>query len=121
MATAAFVLVGYFFFNPFMILLITKYVLFIHEMKYLWLFAIYGYSFTIFIITTILVLLPIDALDWIFLGTSGAISCFFILIEVYHLIRDVLSEGMLKFLIVVAYLIIPHGLFIFSLKYYFLL
>lgn len=103
-----------------MVLLITKYVLFIHEMKFLWIFAIYGYSFTIFIFTTILIVIPVDMLDWVFLGVSGFTSWVFIIVELYTLIRDILSEGLCKFFIVVFYLFVSHGIFVLSLKYYFL-
>ena len=119
-ATASFVIIAYFLVNPLMLLLITKYVLFIHDMKFLWIFAIYGYSFTIFVFTTILVIIPIEWLKWLFLGLSGFTSWVFILVEMYHLIRDNLSEGFCKFFIVVLYLAGSHCVFLLSLKYYFL-
>lgn len=87
-ATASFVMVAYFIFNPLMILLITKYVLFVHDMKFLWIFAIYGYSFTIFMFTTILIVIPIEWLRWVFLGLSGLTSVIFIIMEVYVIMRD---------------------------------
>ena len=113
-------MVAYFLVNPLMILLITKYVLFIHEMRFLWIFAIYGYSFTIFLCTTILVTIPIEWLRWVFLGVSGFTSWFFIVAEIYVVLKDNLHEGWCKFLIVVAYVFCSHGVFILSLKYYFL-
>jgi hypothetical protein len=119
-ATASFVMVAYFIFNPLMILLITKYVLFVHDMKFLWIFAIYGYSFTIFMFTTILIVIPIEWLRWVFLGVSGLTSVLFIIMEVYVIMRDNLQEGWGKFLIVVLYLLASHGVFLLALKYYFL-
>jgi len=119
-ATASFVVVAYFLFNPLMILLITKYVLFVHDIKFLWLFAVYGYSFTVFMLTTLLIIIPIDWLRWIFLGLSGLISWLFILMEVYVILRENLQEGWGKFLIVVVYLLGSHGVFLLALKYYFL-
>ena len=89
-ATASFVIVAYFIVNPLMILLITKYVLFVHEMKFLWIFAIYGYSFTIFMITIILIVIPIDWLRWVFLGVSGVTGCFFIISEIYFIMKGLL-------------------------------
>lgn len=119
-ATATFVIVAYFLVNPLMVLLITKYVLFIHEMRFLWVFAIYGYSFTIFLFTTILVIIPVEWLRWVFLGVSGFNSWFFILSELYVVLKDNLHEGWCKFFIVVVYLFASHSVFILSLKYYFL-
>ena len=87
-ATASFVMVAYFLFNPLMILLITKYVLFVHEMKFLWILAIYGYSFTIFIFTMFLTLIPIEWLRWVFLAVAGFISVLFIILEIYVIMRD---------------------------------
>ena len=91
MARAAFVMVGYFIMNPLMCLLLIKYILWVPDMRYLWLFAIYGYSFTIFIITTVLNVIPIDWLKWVFLGVSGAVSLFFIFSEMYALIKNKLD------------------------------
>ena len=74
-----------------MCLLLIKYILWVPDMRYLWLFAIYGYSFTIFIITTVLNVIPIDWLKWVFLGVSGAVSLFFIFSEMYALIKNKLD------------------------------
>jgi hypothetical protein len=119
-ATAAFVIVAYFVVNPLMILLITKYVLFVHDMKFFYIFAIYGYSFTIFLITMFLVIIPIDWLRWVFLGVSGMVSWFFIIIEVYVLIKEYMNEGLGKFFIVVLYVLGSHFVFLLALKAYFL-
>lgn len=86
-ARAGFVCVAYFILNPLMLLLLIKYVLFVPDIEYLWLFSIYGYSFTIFIITTALNVVPMETLKWVFLGISGFISLFFIISEIFVLIR----------------------------------
>jgi hypothetical protein len=86
-ARAAFVCIGYFVINPLMLYLITKYVLFVHEIRYLWIFAIYGYSFTIFTITTAVYIVPIDWLRWVLLSLSGVTSLYFILAEMHYLIK----------------------------------
>jgi hypothetical protein len=59
--------------------------------QYLWLFAIYGYSFTIFIITTVLNVVPLEWLRWVFLAVSGIVSLFFIFIEMYTLLKGKLK------------------------------
>jgi hypothetical protein len=87
-ARAAFVCIAYFIANPFLLLLLIKYVLMIPEIEFLWLFAIYGYSFTIFVITTILNVIPMDWLRWVFLGVSGVVSLLFIWTEMYVLLKN---------------------------------
>jgi hypothetical protein len=114
------VVVAYFIANPLMILLITKYVLFVQEMKFLWIFAIYGYSFSIFLISTILIAIPVMWLRWVFLGISGVISLIFIIMEIFLLMKEYLNEKLGKFFFIVFYLIGSHGVFVLALKYYFL-
>jgi hypothetical protein len=87
-ARAAFVCIAYFLLNPLLLLLLIKYVLWVPDVQYLWLFSIYGYSFTIFIITTGLYVVPIEWLRWTFLGVSGAISLLFICSEMYAMIKN---------------------------------
>lgn len=87
-ARAGFVCIAYFILNPLLILLLIKYVLWVPDIQYLWLFSIYGYSFTIFILTTCLNVIPIDWLRWVFLGVSGAVSLLFIWTEMYVLLKD---------------------------------
>ena len=119
-ARAGFVCVGYFLVNPLMIFLITRYVLFVSHVEYLWIFSIYGYSFTIFIVTTLLNIIPISWLRWVFLIVSGVNSLYFITTEMFFLIKSRLDQGWSKFLIIVIYLLLSHGVFIISLKLYFL-
>lgn len=113
-------MIGYFIINPLMCLLLIKYVLWVPDMRYLWLFAIYGYSFTVFIITTVLNVIPIEWLRWVFLSVSGVVSLFFIFSEMYALIKNKLDQGICKFLFVCLYLTASHLVFIFALKEYFL-
>lgn len=119
-ARAAFVLIAYFILNPLMLLLLIKYVLWVPDIQYLWLFAIYGYSFTIFIITTALNVVPIDWMKWVFLSVSGVVSLFFIFSEMYALIKHRLSQGFCKFLFVCLFLTASHAVFIIALRKYFL-
>jgi hypothetical protein len=86
-ARTGFVCVAYFLINPLIMMLLIKYVLWVPDVEFLWLFAIYGYSFTIFIVTTALNVVPIEWLRWVFLGLSGLISLFFIIMEMYALIK----------------------------------
>jgi hypothetical protein len=119
-ARAAFVCIAYFIANPFLIMLLIKYVLMIEEVQFLWLFAIYGYSFTIFVITTALNVIPMEWLRWVFLGVSGAVSLMFIWTEMYVLLKNRLKSGMSKFLLVCLLLGASHTIFVLALKKYFL-
>jgi hypothetical protein len=119
-ARAAFVCVGYFILNPLMLNLITKYVLFVEEMRYLWIFSIYGYSFVIFIVTTPLNIIPIEWVKWVVLSASAVVSLFFIISEMLVLIRHRLNEGWAKFVIVLLYLFGSHVVFILAIKLYFI-
>ena len=86
-ARAGFVCVGYFLVNPLMVLLLVKYILWVPDIEYLWIFSVYGYSFTVFIITTALSVIPIDWLKWVFLASSGVVSLFFITLEMYTYLK----------------------------------
>ena len=86
-ARAGFVCIAYFLLNPLLLMLLIKYVLMVQEVRFLWLFAIYGYSFTIFIITTVLNVVPLEWLRWVFLGVSGFVSFFFVCVEMYSLVK----------------------------------
>jgi hypothetical protein len=119
-ARAAFVCIAYFIANPFLIMLLIKYVLMIEEVQFLWLFAIYGYSFTIFVITTALNVIPMEWLRWVFLGVSGAVSLMFIWTEMYVLLKNRLKSGISKFLLVCLLLGASHTIFVLALKKYFL-
>ena len=119
-ARAAFVCIAYFLLNPLLLLLLIKYVLWIPEVQYLWIFSIYGYSFTIFVITTALNVVPIEWMKWVFLGVSGAVSLFAIMSEMYALIKSRLEQGFCKFLFVCLFLVMTHAIFIFALRKYFL-
>ena len=119
-ARAAFVCIGYFLLNPLMLFLISKYVLWVEEMRYLWLFSIYGYSFAIFIVTTGLNCIPIEWLKWVVLCASGLVSLYFIINEMLVLIRHRLNEGWAKFIIVLLYLFGSHFVFILALRLYFI-
>ena len=63
-------------------MLIIKYVLNIEEVVYLWLFGIYGYSYTIFLITTALNIIPLEWLRWSLLGVSATVSLIVVLTEI---------------------------------------
>ena len=117
---AAFVMFGYFILNPLMILLLSKYVLWVSHIEYLWVFSIYGYSFSIFIIMMAFTVLPIDWLNWTVLCYAGFISMLFIFLEMYTLIKQRLREGVAKFLLLALWIIALHVVFILSLKLYFL-
>jgi hypothetical protein len=119
-ARAGFVCIAYFLLNPLLLLLMIKYVLMVPQVQYLWLFAIYGYSFTIFIITTVLNVVPLEWLRWVFLGVSGLVSLFFICGEMYQLLKAKLRQGLGKFFVVCLILALSHSVFVLALKQYFL-
>jgi hypothetical protein len=115
-ARAGFVCIAYFLLNPLLLLLMIKYVLMVPQVQYLWLFAIYGYSFTIFIITTVLNVVPLEWLRWVFLGVSGLVSLFFICGEMYQLLKAKLRQGLGKFFVVCLILALSHSVFVLALK-----
>ena len=119
-ARAGFVCIAYFLLNPLLLLLLIKYVLWIPDVQYLWLFSIYGYSFTIFIITTGLNVVPLEWLRWVFLGVSGLVSLFFIWSEMYAMLRHKLQQGVCKFIVICLILGCSHAVFVLALKKYFL-
>lgn len=119
-ARAGFVCIAYFILNPLLLMLLIKYVLMVPQIQFLWLFAIYGYSFTIFIITTVLNVVPLDWLRWVFLGVSGLVSLFFIWVEMYTLLKDRLNQGITKFILICLVLALSHLVFVLALKQYFL-
>ena len=80
-------MIGYFIFNPIMLYLLSKYVVWVDYIRFLWIFSIYGYSFASFLITTALTVVPWDFIDWTVLIYSGLISMLFIFIEMYDLVK----------------------------------
>jgi hypothetical protein len=119
-ARAAFVCIAYFIANPFLLMLLIKYVLMVNEIQFLWLFAIYGYSFTIFVITTALNVVPLEWLRWVFLGVSGGVSLMFIITEMFVLLKNRLKQGIFKFVLICLLLAASHAIFVLALKKYFL-
>lgn len=119
-ARAAFVMIGYFILNPLMIYLISKYVCWIQYMEYLWIFSIYGYSFTCFIVAMALTVIPVDWMNWVVLGYSGGISMMFLFIEMYQLIKVRLGQGFGKFFLVALWVVATHVIFVIALQLYFL-
>jgi hypothetical protein len=119
-ARAAFVCIAYFIANPFLLMLLIKYVLMVSEIEFIWIFAIYGYSFTIFLITTALNVVPIEWLKWVFLGLSGGVSLMFIIYEMFVILRSKLKQGIFKFVLICLFLGASHAIFVLALKKYFL-
>jgi hypothetical protein len=119
-ARAAFVCIAYFIANPFLLMLLIKYVLMVSEIEFIWIFAIYGYSFTIFLITTALNVVPIEWLKWVFLGLSGGVSLMFIIYEMFVILRSKLKQGIFKFVLICLFLAASHAIFVLALKKYFL-
>lgn len=117
---AAFVMIGYFILNPLMLYLLAKYVVWVQYIEYTWIFCIYGYSFTTFIITTALTVVPVSWMNWAVLGYSGFMSMLFIFMEMYDLIKNRLKQSMGKFFLLALWLIVTHVVFILSLQLYFL-
>ena len=101
-------------------MLLIKYVLMVSEIEFIWIFAIYGYSFTIFLITTALNVVPIEWLKWVFLGLSGGVSLMFIIYEMFVILRSKLKQGIFKFVLICLFLAASHAIFVLALKKYFL-
>ena len=73
---------AYFLVVPLLMLLLIKYVLNVDEVQYLWLFGIYGYSYTIFLLTTAMNIIPLEWLRWSLLGVSATVSLIVVLTEI---------------------------------------
>jgi hypothetical protein len=121
-ARSSFVVFFFFTLNPLMEMLIIRYVLNIEEVQYLWLLGTYGYSYTCYVATTGLVIIPLDWLRWALLSTSAIVSLCVIVAELWRAIGDKVRGGSLlgKFAILCGYLIVSHGVFVLSMKKYFL-
>lgn len=59
-AKAASLCCTYFLLNPLLLFLVAKFVLLIQEIRYLHLFTVYGYSFSSFILMSVLYVLPLE-------------------------------------------------------------
>ena len=73
---------AYFITVPLMMMLLIKYVLNIEQVEYLWLFGIYGYSYTIFMLTSALNIIPLEWLRWSLLGASATVSLLVVISEI---------------------------------------
>lgn len=85
-AVSGFIMISYFILNPLMIMLLAKYVLWIQYIEYTYIFSIYGYSFTAFIVGIALTVIPRDWLNWTVLIYAAATSLLSIFIEMYDLV-----------------------------------
>jgi hypothetical protein len=102
-------------------MLIIKYVLNIEQVSYLWLFGIYGYSFTIFVLTTAMNIIPLDWLRWSLLGFSSLVSLIVIVTEIWSAMKDeIKGPNLAKFVMLLGFLIFTYGILILSFKKYFL-
>jgi len=120
-ARSSFVIFFYFTLNPLMEMLIIRYTLNIEEVQYLWLFGTYGYSYTCYIATTGLVIVPLEWLRWVLLSTSAVVSFCVIVAELWRRIGDKVRGALLgKFAMLCCYLVVSHGVFVLAMKKYFL-
>ena len=120
-ARSSFVIFFYFIFMPLFELLIMKYVLVIEYVSYIWLYGIYGYSFTIFVLTLPLNIIPQEWLRWAFLCASALISLCVITAELKREFgKEVKGSNLFKFIIFIGFLAAAHGILILSFKKYFL-
>ena len=79
---------AYFIFVPLMQLLIVKYVLNVDHIEYLWLYAIHGYSYTIFVLTTALNIVPLEWLRWSLLGVSSLVCLSVMISELWRNLKE---------------------------------
>ena len=119
-AVAGFIMIAYFILNPLMLLLLAKYVVWIQYIEYTYIFSIYGYCFTSFIVGIALTVIPTTWMNWAVLIYAGVNSLLSIFIEMYDLISYKLKEGCGKFVIIVLWLMASHAVFIIALMNYFL-
>ena len=102
-------------------MLILKYVLVIEFVSYIWLFGVYGYSFTVFVLTLPLNIIPQEWLRWTFLSASALISLCVISAELTREFgKEVKGANLFKFIIFLCLLAGTHGVLILSFKKYFL-
>jgi hypothetical protein len=118
-ARSSFVIFAYFLVVPLLNMLMIKYVLNIDEVNYLWLFGIYGYSYTIFLVTSALNIIPLDWLRWTLLCVSALVSLIVNLAEIRIQLKDRLNN-LPKFMLLVGFMIATYGVLVLSLKKYFL-
>jgi hypothetical protein len=120
-ARSSFVIFFYFIAMPLFELLILKYVLVIEFVSYIWLFGVYGYSFTVFVITLPLNIIPQEWLRWTFLSASALISLCVISAELTREFgKEVKGANLFKFIIFLCFLAATHGVLVLSFKKYFL-
>lgn len=120
-ARSAFVIYFYFVLNPLLLLLIIKYVMNVAEVQYLWLFGIYGYSYTIFVLTTALNVVPLEWLRWSFLCGSAVVSLCVIVAELVRALKEkIKGPNAVKFAGLIAFLVFSHGILVLAMKKYFL-
>ena len=100
-------------------MLMIKYVLNIDEVNYLWLFGIYGYSYTIFLVTSALNIIPLEWLRWTLLSVSALVSLIVNLAEIRIQLKDRLNN-LPKFMLLVGFMIAKYGVLMLSLKKCFL-
>ena len=96
-----------------------KFVFLIHDIKYLHLFSVYGYSFSSFIFMSILYVLPLQTTHVVSACLAGILSLTFIFKELRQLIEERMRMDKRKFLGVSIYLVASHLYFIYRLTYLF--
>jgi len=119
-STAAFVCILYFFATPLALIFLARHLLNIQSLKYTWVFAVYGYSFSSFIVFSLVYIFPIPLLRWLMLLGAGFNSMFFIFKEMKEIIEEKIHADKQKFLGVAGFLIVSHVLFMLLLRFYFL-
>jgi hypothetical protein len=113
------VIFAYFLVIPLLNMLMIKYVLNIDEVNYLWLFGIYGYSYTIFLVTSALNIIPLEWLRWSLMCVSALVSLIVNLTEIRIQLKDRLTN-LPKFMLLVGFMVATYGVLVLSLKKYFL-
>ena len=112
---------AYFSLVPLMQLLIIRYVMVIEYIEYFWLFAVHGYSFTMFVLTTALNIVPLEWLRWGLLGLSALVCLSVMVSELYRNMQENLKGGNVsKFFLLILFLAFTQGILVLSLKRYFL-
>jgi uncharacterized membrane protein SpoIIM required for sporulation len=114
-ASASFLMICYFFLNPLVLYGLANYVLLIPNVKYLYLFTVYGYSFSSFILMSVLYIVPQSFTHILTVFYAGTISLTFIFKELRQLIEERMRQDKQKFAGIAAYLVLSHLYFIYQL------
>ena len=103
-------------------MLIVRYVMNVeNQVTYIWAYGIYGYSYTIYMLTTALNIVPLEWLRWSTLIASAIVSFTVIIAEIGRNLREqIKGPNVAKFAMLALFIAFSHSIFVLSLRRYFL-